>query len=92
MKSASIRYGMRFGCRFGQPHDPVLVKETKTFKVERCKICGVRRHWVKGYKERISNVDYLRFHVRSFAQPHGSTKRVFEKTYHPEKTVIHINE
>jgi len=84
------RYGLRLGCRFGQPHDFEAIKENAQFKVERCNICGQRRKWNKGYKGRIDNVNYLKDHVRSFAQKTGPTKRVFFKLNEPKKTVIHI--
>jgi len=88
MKSSSVKYGTRFGCRFGQPHDFVLIRDNKSFKVERCKICNIRRKYNKGYKARVDNVQYLKDHVRNYAQPTGSTKRVYNKTYQPSKCKI----
>lgn len=82
-------YGTRFGCKFGQPHDFVQLKDTKTYKVEVCRLCHTRRRWNKGYKERVDNPKYLKDHVRNYAQEFGSTKRVFNKVYHPEKTIIY---
>jgi hypothetical protein len=90
MKSASQRYGLRAGCRYGQPHDFVILGDTKAAKFERCQICGVRKVWSKFNKGRIDNVAYLQAHVRNFAQPIGSTKTVFNRLYHPEKCVIKI--
>lgn len=86
----AIKYGTRFGCRFGQPHDFEQIKDTKTAKFERCRICGVRKRWNKGYRGRVDNVAYLRDHVRQYAQPTGSTKRVFMKLHQPEDCVIKI--
>ena len=84
------RYGIRLGCRFGQPHDFETIQETSKFKVERCNICGQRKKWNKGYKGRIDNKNYLKDHVRTFAQKTGPTKRVFLKLHEPEKTVIKL--
>lgn len=90
MKGAPIRYGTRFGCRFGQPHDMVQIADTKTLKVEKCRLCNKTFRWPKGYRERVDNVEYLHAHVRNYAQPNGSTRRVYNKLYRPEKAVIHI--
>lgn len=90
MKSAPVRYGLRAGCRFGQPHDFILLHETSRAKYEKCKICGKKERWNKGKKGRIDNVAYLQAHVRQFAQPIGSTRTVFMRMYHKEKCVIKI--
>lgn len=91
MKSAAIRYGTRFkGCRFGQPHDLVKIGETPYQTVEQCKICGIKKRWNKGYKGRIKNNEYLKAHVRQFAQEFGSTKRIFKKLYKPGQTIIKL--
>lgn len=91
MRSAPIRYGTRIeGCRFGIPHDPVKLHEDKRRIVEKCRRCGIRKIWLKGHKDRIDNIGYLRFHVRSLAQPNGSTKRVYNKIHNPEKLVINL--
>jgi len=88
MRTAPIKYGTRFGCRFGQPHDFTTIKDTKTFKVERCKICNIRKKYNKGYRMRVDNKEYLKDHVRNYAQPTGSTKRVYNKIYQPSKCKI----
>jgi hypothetical protein len=85
-----MRYGIRLGCRFGQPHDFTQIKDAPSFVVERCQICGVRRKWNKGYKSRVDNVRYLKDHVRTYAQASGPTKIVFAKMYEKEKTIINI--
>lgn len=90
MKGAPIRYGTRFGCRFGQPHDFIILKDAKTTKFEKCRICGIRKRWNKSTKGRVDNPEYLKDHVRQYAQSFGSTKRVFNKLYHPEKCIIQI--
>ena len=90
MSSASIKYGIRLGCRFGVPHQFEIIKDTKTAKWEKCVICGLRKRWVKGNKNRVDNNQYLKMHVREFAQPHGSTKRIFMKLHYPDKCVINI--
>lgn len=91
MKSAPIRYGTRIrGCRFGQPHDLVVLGENPQRLWEKCKICGKTFKWNKGYKGRIDNTRYLKAHVRQFAQDFGSTKRVYKKLYQPEETIIKL--
>jgi len=83
-------YGTRFGCRFGQPHDLQRIGENPQQIWEKCQICGQTFHWNKGYKGRIDNTEYLKAHVRQFAQDFGATKRVYMKLYKPEKTTILI--
>lgn len=90
MKTSPIRYGTRFGCRFGMPHQFELIKDTKTAKYEKCVLCQVRKRWNKRTKGRIDNPEYLKAHVREYAQPNGSTKRVFMKIHNPDKCVIKI--
>ncbi len=90
MRTAPIKYGTRFGCRWGMPHDFTTVKDTKTYKVDRCKLCQIRKKYNKGYHMRIDNNAYVKDHVRNYAQPNGSTKRVYAKVYEPHKLVIHI--
>ena len=90
MKGSPVKYGTRFGCRFGQPHDFQILKDNPHVKWEICRICRVRKRWNKGYKGRIDNPEYLKDHVRQFAQKFGSTKRVYNKLYHPEKCIIQV--
>lgn len=89
MRSAPIRYGLRGGCRFGQPHDFVQLYDSPQAKIERCNICGKRVRWNKN-KKRVDNVGYLQAHVRQFAQPVGSTKTIFMRLHHAEKCKIKI--
>lgn len=91
MTNKSIRYGTRFGCKWGQPHDLARVGESPRQIWEQCKICNKKIHWNKGYKGRVENAEYLKAHVRQYAQDFGSTKRVYYKIYHPEKAKIIIN-
>ena len=82
---------MRYGCRYGMPHDPVTLSTGYTGPIyERCKICRKRFTWVRGYKHRIKNSEYLKVHARAFAQEFGATKRLFMKLYKPEQTNIVI--
>lgn len=85
-----IRYGTRFGCRWGMPHDLVQIGENPQQTWEKCRLCNKTFRWNKGYKGRVANAEYLKAHVRQFAQKFGSTKRVFMKLYNPEKTKIII--
>ena len=90
MRSASIKYGVRLGCRFGVPHQFEIIKDIKSAKWEKCMICGERKRWGKGNKGRVDNSEYLKAHVREFAQPNGPTKRVFMKLHHPDKCIINL--
>lgn len=90
MKSAPVRYGVRLGCRFGTAHQFHMLKDTPAAKWEKCVICGLRKRWNKGAKHRIDNTEYLKAHVREYAQPNGSTRRVFMKLHHPNKCVIKL--
>lgn len=90
MKGAPIRYGTRFGCRFGQPHDFVHIIDNQTMKVEKCRLCNKTMRWPKGFRQRVDNTEYLKAHVRNFAQPNGSTRRVYAKLYNPERTIIRV--
>ncbi len=84
------RYGLRLGCRWGQPHNFIQIKDAPNYKIEICSLCRSRRRWNKGYKGRINNPAYLKDHVRQFAQETGPTHRVFKKLYQSEKTIINL--
>jgi len=85
-----MRYGRDLGCRFGQPHDLKNIHENPHVLWEVCKICGKRFRWNKGYRGRVENAEYLRVHVRNYAQQFGATKRIFNKLYDPKKCEIFI--
>ncbi len=80
-----------FECRFDLPHDLKKLGETSSQIWERCKTCRKTFRWNKGFKGRVKNEEYLKEHIRHFAQDSGPTKRIFYKLYRPEKAVIHIN-
>lgn len=50
----------------------------------------MRRRYNKGYKGRVANTQYLRDHVRNFAQRSGATKAVYHRIYKPETCTITI--
>ena len=85
-----MRYAARLGCRFGLPHDFKTIHENKHAKWEVCQLCNVKKRYVKGFKGRVKNTEYLKDHVRNFAQKHGATKRVYMRVYKPEQTTIKI--
>ncbi len=72
------------------PHDMKIIHETPVAKWEVCQRCNMKRRYNKGYKGRVDNVQYLKDHVRSFAQKNGPTRRVYKKVYQPEKCTIVI--
>ena len=81
---------MRLGCRWGMPHDYKPIHETKSYKIEKCTLCGKRIRWNYGLRGRVKNTYYLTEHVRNFAQRNGSTRRVYNKLYKPEKCIIYL--
>ena len=85
-----IYYGTRFGCRFGHPHNLIKIGENPQQIWEKCTICNKTFHWNKGYKGRVNNAEYLKAHIRQFAQSFGATKRSYMKIYEPDKTIINI--
>ncbi len=50
--------------------------------------CNVKKRYNKGYKGRVQNTEYLKDHVRNFAQRFGATKRVYNRIYNPDKMKI----
>lgn len=85
-----MRYGYNLGCRFGQPHDLKTIHENPQVKWEVCQLCNKKFKFNKGYKGRVNNVEYLKAHIRNFAQSWGATKRVYQRVYHPENMVIKL--
>ena len=81
---------INYGCKFGQPHDVILLNDSRRVKWEVCKVCNKKFRWIKGFKERIDNVEYLKVHARNYAQKGGATNRLFMKLYETEKTTIII--
>ena len=81
---------MRYGCRYGLPHDLKAIHETPQVKVEVCQICNKKYRWNKGYKGRVQNQEYLKAHARNFAQKFGITKRLYYKIYKLEQCLIRI--
>ena len=84
-------YTADLGCRYRNiPHDLEILHETKTTKWERCLLCNKKFRWTKGHKGRVDNQEYLKAHIRNFAQRFGATKRIYHKIYQPEKCKIII--
>jgi hypothetical protein len=67
-----------------------IIHDSPHAKYERCTICGMRKTYRKGYRGRVKNVEYLRDHVRNFAQKFGATKRIYNKIYKPETCIIRL--
>lgn len=78
----------RYGCKWGEPHDLTLVADTRTIKVEVCKICNRKFRWPKGNRGRVENARYLEAHARNYAQKGGATHQLFMRLYEPEKCTI----
>lgn len=83
------RIPRRLGCKGGLPHDLIATHETSKVKCEVCVLCGKRFRWNKiGRNQRVDNDEYLRAHIRNFAQPGGRTNRVYNQIYKPNKMTI----
>jgi len=86
-----MRYTGDLGCRYrGIPHQMEVIHDTPRAKHEKCLICGVHKRYNKGYRGRVKNTEYLKDHVRNFAQKNGVTKRIYKRIYQPEQTIIRI--
>lgn len=85
-----MKYGKNFGCRHGLPHDTKIIHETPSVKHETCIRCNKKFRWNKGYKGRVQNAEYLKAHVRNFAQRMGATKRIYNRLYNPDKLIIKL--
>ena len=79
-----------FGCKYGLPHDLKPLHEDARVKWEVCELCNRKFKWIKGFKGRVQNQEYLKAHARNFAQRSGPTKRLYNKIYKPEFTKIII--
>ena len=90
MMNSPVKYGTRFGCRWGMPHDLIKIGENKHQTWERCSLCNKTFRWNKGYKGRIENTEYLKAHVRQYAQDFGTTKRVYKKLYSQKEIIINL--
>ena len=87
-KAYPVRYGRDLGCLYGAPHNMRWLADTKVAKWEKCVICGRRFRWTKGPRGRVDNAEYLKAHIRQFAQRGGATKRVYHQIYRPEEIAI----
>lgn len=85
-----MKYSEKLGCRYGLPHDLKIIFENKRVKWEVCQICNKKFRWLKGSRGRVNNPEYLKAHVRNFAQRFGATKRIYHKIYKPYKCKIKI--
>lgn len=83
-------YGRDLGCLFGQPHNMRYLANDKNAKWEKCIICGRTFRWTKGARGRVDNPEYLKAHVRQFAQRWGATKMIYNKLYKPKEMTIVI--
>lgn len=79
-----------YGCRDGMPHDLHIVHESRAAKWEMCHRCSRKFRWTKGFKGRVNNPEYLKAHMRNYAQMGGATRRVYMRIYQPEKCIIRI--
>lgn len=86
-----MRYTGDLGCRTrGIPHDFTIVYENSRFKVEVCHLCNKKYKWNKRFLSRIDNINYLKAHVRNYAQKFGATKRVYNRVYKRSNLKISI--
>jgi hypothetical protein len=79
-----------YGCKGGLPHSLRPLKEFNWVKYEYCELCGKKYRWNKRERQRIANKEYLKAHVRNFAQRYGATREIYHRIYKPELCVIRI--
>jgi len=85
-----MRYGRNLGCMYGAPHNMRYLADTKMAKWEKCIFCGRIFRWTKGLKGRVDNAEYLKAHVRQFAQRNGATRMIYHKLYRLNEMTIKI--
>lgn len=61
-------------------HDFIIIFEDSTVMSQVCKLCGEKKRYRK-INDKINNVEYLKDHIRDFAQPGGATDKVFQRFY-----------
>jgi len=66
-------------------HNFTVIHSDQHTQVEVCKDCGFKKQYKK-IDNRINNQEYLKDHVRDFAQPTGPTAKIFERYYGKPKT------
>ena len=85
------KYTGNLGCRYrGIPHDLHIIFQNMKIKIEVCHICNKKFRFNKGYRGRVDNAEYLKAHLRQYAQRGGLTKRVYHKIYSPSELTIKI--
>ena len=62
-------------------HDYQIISSKDNVIVEVCKECKKKLVTKMDKKGRIDNRVYLKEHSRDTAQPHGATKKIFDKYY-----------
>jgi len=80
-----------YGCKSGLPHDPEVIHDFTDIQIELCTICGKKFRYNKAAGEVVDNKQYLKDHIRAFAQPNGATHELFMRLYHPEKVKITLH-
>jgi hypothetical protein len=61
-------------------HDPIRFHDYPDAVVEGCKLCNRKLIYNK-HDGRINEAEYYNDHIRDFAQPYGSTRKIFERIY-----------
>lgn len=61
-------------------HNPIQFHDYPDAVVEGCKICNKKLIYYKR-NGKINDAEYYSDHIRDFAQPHGSTAKIFERVY-----------
>ena len=69
----------------GHLHTFQVLSSTAEEQVERCTECGEKKRY-RQINGRSDNNQYLKDHIRDFAQPGGATNAVFQKYYGNSKT------
>lgn len=61
-------------------HDPIRFREETDAVIEGCKLCNKKLIYYKR-DGKINEAEYYYDHIRDFAQPYGSTAKIFDRIY-----------
>lgn len=81
---------LKLKCKNNLPHQFRIVKEFQNAQYEVCELCGYKIRMKKDSKGRTDNLEYLRLHKRDTVQPHGATKHLYMKIYHPKYCIVRL--
>jgi hypothetical protein len=78
---------MSYGCKGDMPHKFEVYAEDERVIAEQCNRCGMKKTYNKAEKGRVETKEYVKDHIRDFAQPNGRTGKLFEQLYGKPKDI-----